>query len=106
IGCFLGFTVLITSGLAVDSSLDSRAKSADFTASSRAPGSQLSRIDSDTASGFSHLYSLQYDKSIADFEHTLKHYPTDPFAVNHLLQAILLKEMYRLNALVTTLYTD
>src|SRR5205085_9577839 len=32
--------------------------------------------------------------------------PNDPFAVNHLLQAVLLKEMYRLNALDTTLYTD
>lgn len=105
-GWILGFTVLITSALAVDISPERRSKTANSDQSRKTPGSKLTQLDADTANGFSHLYNLQYDKAIADFERTCKRYPADPFALNHLLQAILLKEMYRLNALDTTLYAD
>jgi tetratricopeptide (TPR) repeat protein len=69
-------------------------------------GRRLAQLDPDTRSGLSHLYDLEYDTAIADFERTYAAHPQDPFAVNHLLQAILLKELYRLNALDTTLYAD
>ena len=69
-------------------------------------GIKLSRVDAATKSGLQHLYSLEYDAAIADFERALTDHPADPFAVNHLAQAILLKELYRLNALDTTLYAD
>jgi tetratricopeptide (TPR) repeat protein len=69
-------------------------------------GSKLAVADPATVSGLSHLYNLEYDKAIADFERSAKLYPEDPFAVNHLLQAVLLKELYRLNALDTTLYAQ
>lgn len=69
-------------------------------------GPKLSQLDPDTKSGLTHLYNLEYDQAIADFEKTYKSHPDDPFAVNHLLQAVLLKELYRLNALDTTLYAD
>jgi tetratricopeptide (TPR) repeat protein len=62
--------------------------------------------DTSTRTGFDHLYNLEYDKAIALFQRALKEHPEDPFAVNHLAQAILLKELYRLNALDTTLYAD
>ncbi len=69
-------------------------------------GSKLFYDDPLTKSGTTHLYNLEYDKAIADFEAAKKLHPNDPFAVNHLIQAILFKELYRLNALDTTLYTD
>lgn len=53
-----------------------------------------------------HLYDLEYDRAIADFERVAAAHPLDPFALNYLLQAVVLKEMYRLNALDTTLYAD
>lgn len=59
-----------------------------------------------TKSGLVHLYDLEYDKAIADFQKAVKKYPFDPFAYNHLIQGILLKELYRLSALDTTLYAD
>lgn len=59
-----------------------------------------------TRSGLSRLYDLEYDQAIADFQKTVKKYPDDPFAYNHLIQALLLKELYRLSALDTTLYAD
>ncbi len=69
-------------------------------------GIKLSRVDAATKAGLQHLYNLEYDAAISDFEHALTDHPADPFAVNHLAQAILLKELYRLNALDTTLYAD
>jgi tetratricopeptide (TPR) repeat protein len=109
IACLLGFTALLTGFAADDSSVNSSSPPAKTAASASAAkplGSKLSTADPDTAAGFSHLYNLQYDKAITAFDRTFKRYPTDPFALNHLLQAILLKEMYRLNALDTTLYAD
>src|SRR5438270_8626385 len=111
IAFFLGFTTLITNGLPADNLSDNPSVPpsvalANTPPSARPLGSKLSTLDPDTAGGFSHLYNLQYDKAIAAFDRTLKRYPTDPFALNHLLQAIVLKEMYRLNALDTTLYAD
>src|SRR5882724_6076192 len=107
IGFFLGFTALVSNGLADNSIVTSPSIPARSRQSSAQPlGSKLSTLDPDTVSGFSHLYNLQYDQAIAAFDRTCKRYPTDPFALNHLLQAILLKEMYRLNALDTTLYAD
>jgi hypothetical protein len=69
-------------------------------------GSKLLIADPIARRGFNSLYDLDYDKSIADFEHVVQSHPGDPFPLNYLLQAIVLKEMYRLNALDTTLYAD
>jgi tetratricopeptide (TPR) repeat protein len=69
-------------------------------------GSRLAAIDPLTKSGMAFLYNLEYDKAIADFDRTMQAHPDDPYCVNHFLQALLLKELYRLNALDTTLYAD
>ncbi|HET9741288.1 MAG TPA: hypothetical protein VFQ00_00940 [Terriglobales bacterium] len=50
------------------------------------------------------FYNLQYDKAVTQFERILKAHPDDPFAVTHLLQAVVFRELYRLNLLDTTLY--
>jgi tetratricopeptide (TPR) repeat protein len=53
---------------------------------------------------FDRFYSLEYDRSILEFERILELHRDDPFAVNHLLQAVIFRELYRLNLLDTTLY--
>jgi tetratricopeptide (TPR) repeat protein len=83
-----------------------RVKPALGTPNPTVSGSRLFYDDPLTKSGTAHLYNLEYDKAVADFEAAKKLHPNDPFAVNHLIQAILFKELYRLNALDTTLYTD
>jgi tetratricopeptide (TPR) repeat protein len=82
------------------------AKAAASTPTQAISGGKLFYLDALTKSGTTHLYNLEYDKAIADFESSRKLHPGDPFAVNHLIQALLFKELYRLNALDTTLYTD
>ncbi len=60
--------------------------------------------DADTRQGFEHFYSLDYDKAIRDFEAAQKAHPNDPFAVNHLLAAVIFKELYRIGAMDTEAY--
>jgi len=50
------------------------------------------------------FYNLEYDKAIGLFESVEKAHPDDPFAVMHILQATVYRELYRLNLLDTTLY--
>jgi len=60
--------------------------------------------DALTRSGFERFYDLDFDAAIGDFERALKAHPDDPFAVNHLLSAVLYRELYRVGALDTGLY--
>src|SRR5690242_2929965 len=50
------------------------------------------------------FYNLEYDKAVSEFERIEKAHPEDPFAVVHVLQATVFRELYRLNLLDTTLY--
>lgn len=50
------------------------------------------------------FYNLDYDKAVAQFERIEKAHPDDPFAIVHILQATVFRELYRLNLLDTTLY--
>ena len=60
--------------------------------------------DANTRKGFDHFYSLEYDKAIHEFELAQQAHPQDPFAVNHLLAAVIFKELYRIGALDTEAY--
>jgi len=60
--------------------------------------------DTNTRKGFDDFYNLDYDKSIREFEAALQAHPDDPFAVNHLLSAVIFKELYRIGALDTEAY--
>lgn len=60
--------------------------------------------DLDTRAGFEHFYNLEYDQAIQCFEAAVKSHPGDAFAVNHLLSAVMFKELYRIGALDTELY--
>lgn len=65
------------------------------------------RVNTDAGSrkGADFFYNLEYDKAIREFEGVLREHPDDPFAVNHLLTAVLFKELYRIGALDTELYS-
>jgi hypothetical protein len=49
---------------------------------------------------------MEYDKAIRDFSLDAQKRPDDPFAANHLLTAIVFKELYRIGALDTELYAS
>ncbi len=62
--------------------------------------------DATTRKGFDNFYSLDYDKAIRDFEAALQAHPDDPFAVNHVLSAVIFKELLRVGALDTEAYAS
>ena len=62
--------------------------------------------DANTRKGFDNFYNLDYDKSIREFEAALQAHPDDPFAVNHLLSAVIFKELLRIGALDTEAYAS
>ncbi|HLH08354.1 MAG TPA: hypothetical protein VKW78_14035 [Terriglobales bacterium] len=61
--------------------------------------------DTYTRTGFEEFYSQEYDKAIHQFELSLQTHPDDPYAVNHLLTGVMFKEMYRIGALDSELYS-
>ncbi len=62
--------------------------------------------DPATVTGFDHFYNLEYDAAVHDFEQVVRRHPDDPFAVNHLLTAILFHELYRMGVLNTGEYAN
>ncbi len=61
-------------------------------------------LDSATRAGSEYFYNMEYDKAISSYEKVAQAHPNDPFAVNHLLTAVLFKELYRIGALDSELY--
>src|SRR5262249_46405853 len=55
---------------------------------------------------YDRLYNLDYDAAVQDFEKILARHPNDPFAVNHLLSAVLVRELYRIGAMNTAEYAN
>jgi tetratricopeptide (TPR) repeat protein len=55
---------------------------------------------------FDRLYNLDYDVAVQDFEKVLARHPNDPYAVNHLLSAVLVRELYRIGAMNTGEYSN
>jgi len=58
------------------------------------------------ATAFDHFYNLDYDRAVQEFEQVLQRHADDPFAVNHLLAAVLFRELYRMGALNTGEYAN
>jgi len=55
---------------------------------------------------FEHYYNLDHDAAIQDFERIAARHPDDPFALNHLLSAIQVRELYRMGAMNTGDYSN
>jgi len=57
-------------------------------------------------SAYDHFYNMEYDRATSDFERNLEKHPNDPFAVNHLLTAILMRNLYETGAMNTGDYAN
>lgn len=55
---------------------------------------------------FNHFYNLSYDRAVQEFDQVLGRHPDDPFAINHLLTAVLFRELYRMGVLDTGEYAN
>ena len=62
--------------------------------------------DPQSTTGFEHFYNVDYDHAVENFQHVVDKYPDDAFAVNHLLTAVLFRELYRMGALNTGEYAS
>ncbi|HET9183014.1 MAG TPA: hypothetical protein VFP59_12830 [Candidatus Angelobacter sp.] len=69
-----------------------------------ANGPKKADFDALTRAGWEHFYSLEYDLALHDFEKALEAHPDDAAAVNHVLDTVLYRELYKYNALDTRLY--
>ena len=58
------------------------------------------------ATAFDHFYNLDYDRAVQGFQQVLDRHPDDPFALNHLLTAVLFRELYRMGSLDTGDYAN
>lgn len=78
------------------------------TAPSVRPADKMSYRPADplNAAAFDHFYNQDYDRAIQDFDQILHRHPDDPSAVNHLLSAVLFRELYRMGVLDTGEYAN
>ena len=51
------------------------------------------------AVAYEHFYNLEYPRAVENFQQIVQRHPDDPFAVNHLLTAVLMRELYRMGAM-------
>jgi tetratricopeptide (TPR) repeat protein len=58
------------------------------------------------APAFEHFYNLEYDQAVQGFEQVLRRHPDDPFAINHLISGLLIRELYRMGAMNTGEYAN
>src|ERR1039457_5790428 len=76
-----------------------------WAADSAAP-STFHPVDPLSAAAVEHFYNLDHDAAVQDFEQIVARHPGDPFALNHLLSSILVRELYRMGAINTGEYTN
>jgi tetratricopeptide (TPR) repeat protein len=59
-----------------------------------------------SAAAVDHYYNLDHDAAVEDFEKIAARHPNDAFALNHLLSATLIRELYRMGAINTGDYAN
>ena len=64
------------------------------------------RPDPQTDDAFDHFYNMEYDRATQEFERILAERPNDPFAVNHLMSVILMRDLYETGGMNTGDYTN
>lgn len=62
--------------------------------------------DPQIEAAYDHFYNLEYDQASQDFEKILDKNPNDPSAINHLLTALLMHELYKMGAMNTGEYAN
>lgn len=59
-----------------------------------------------SAQAFDHFYNMEYERSIQEFTVLYERHRDDPDAINHLLNAVLFHELYRIGALSAGEYAN
>jgi len=59
-----------------------------------------------TDAGFDDLYNMQYERAAQELEKNLEKHPNDPFAVNHLLTVVLMRDLYETGSMNTGDYAN
>src|SRR6202451_2955780 len=62
--------------------------------------------DPQSEAAFDHFYNMDFDRATQEFEKILERHPNDPFAVNHLLTAVLMHDLYDTGAMNTGDYSN
>ena len=95
-------------GLCLLLQADSQTRSAIVIGDASAASNALTAPGHDplVVSAFDHFYEMDYDRSIQEFERILNLHPDDPSSVNHLLAAVLMRELYRMGAMNTGEYAN
>ncbi len=62
--------------------------------------------DAQTDAAYDHFYNMEYDRAIPEFEKILEKHPSDPFAVNHMLSVILMRDLYETGGMNTGDYSN
>ena len=62
--------------------------------------------DPQTDAAFDHFYNMDYDRAMQEFEKIVEKRPNDPFAINHLLTAVLMRDLYDTGAMNTGDYAN
>ena len=75
-------------------------------APSAAPTAHGIARDPQTDAAFDHFYNMEYDRATQEFERILEKRPNDPLAVNHLLTAVLIRNLYNTGAMNTGDYAN
>src|SRR5215472_6711493 len=57
--------------------------------------------DAQTDAAFDHFYNMEYRRAIEDFEKLVQKRPNDAFALNHLLTAVLMSNLYETGGMNT-----
>ncbi len=70
------------------------------------PRSSLRSKEPLTAQASNHFYDMEYERSIQEFTVLYQRHPDDPDSINHLLNAVLFRELYRIGALSAGEYAN
>lgn len=62
--------------------------------------------DPQTNVAFDHFYNMEYDRAEQEFERIVEKHPGDAFALNHLLTAVLMRDLYDTGAMNTGDYAN
>jgi tetratricopeptide (TPR) repeat protein len=58
------------------------------------------------SSASDHFYNMDFDRAVPEFERVLERHRNDPAAVNHVLAAVLMRELYRMGAMNSGEYAN
>jgi tetratricopeptide (TPR) repeat protein len=76
------------------------------TSRAAASDNQVSTHDPLTDAALEHFYNLDYDRATQEFDKVVEKHPNDVFACNHLITALLMRELYKMGAMNTGEYAN